>query len=324
MLTVLLATLNRAAILRQVLDNFCKLEWPEGGWKLVIVDNGSTDGTESVIREYQDRLPVTYVRENTPGKNAALNTGLKYIEGDIVIFTDDDISPPPGWLKVYRKVLDEQPGFTIFGGPETPKFPHEPEPWVTADPVITIVCFACSDPALKTGPTSSFIVGGNLAVRASVFHQGYRYDTTIGPDGTQQYAMGSEAELLDRLTRDGHKRWWIAENPVHHIVRPEQLTWHYMLGRATRWGRGTYRLREPAAEALVFGFPRWVFRQMLRHTGALVKERIFGTKTRYFYHLWYWNYYKGFLLEAAACKRKQRRPGLPASVDTAARNTAGS
>jgi hypothetical protein len=146
-----------------------------------------------------------------------------------------------------------------------------------------------------------------MAVRASVFYQGYRYNASIGPDGTKHYAMGSEAELVERLTRDGHKRWWIAENQVEHIIRPDQLTLESMLGRAMRSGRGLFRLRPPAIEAHLFGLPRWAFRVMFQHGAAAVKNRIFRAKTKYFYHRWYWNYYKGFLMEAEAAKKKQRQ-----------------
>jgi hypothetical protein len=50
MLTVVMATRNRAGVLHRVLDSFAALEIPRGGWKLVIVDNASTDATPEVLR----------------------------------------------------------------------------------------------------------------------------------------------------------------------------------------------------------------------------------------------------------------------------------
>src|SRR6516164_7913821 len=98
MLTVLLATKNRAAILRQVLESYCRLIPPDGGWNLIIADNGSTDGTPQMIREFVGRLPLQYVIEPTTGKNAALNRGLEYLRGDLVVLTDDDAFPAQDWL----------------------------------------------------------------------------------------------------------------------------------------------------------------------------------------------------------------------------------
>jgi len=48
MLTVLFATRNGARTLPGVLDSYLKMSVPAGGWKLIIVDNGSTDSTPDV------------------------------------------------------------------------------------------------------------------------------------------------------------------------------------------------------------------------------------------------------------------------------------
>ena len=76
MLTVLIATHNGADTLPVVLEAYTKLKAPDGDWKLVIVDNGSTDSTNETIRAFTRRLPLTYVFEPRRGKNRALNTGL--------------------------------------------------------------------------------------------------------------------------------------------------------------------------------------------------------------------------------------------------------
>lgn len=47
--TVLMATHNGAKTLLEVLKAYCKLDSPDGGWKLVIVNNGSTDGTKRLV-----------------------------------------------------------------------------------------------------------------------------------------------------------------------------------------------------------------------------------------------------------------------------------
>ena len=75
MLTVLFATRNRAELLRDVLEAYCHLQSPAGGWKLVVVDNGSTDQTPQVVSSFADRLPLHLVIEPRLGKNVALNSG---------------------------------------------------------------------------------------------------------------------------------------------------------------------------------------------------------------------------------------------------------
>lgn len=115
-LTVLLATKNRAQLLSRVLESFCSLETPDSGWKLVVVDNGSTDESTKVLESFRGRLPLQALIEANPGKNSALNAGLRFIEGDLTVLTDDDVFPRSDWLVQLRKAANAHPEFTMFGG----------------------------------------------------------------------------------------------------------------------------------------------------------------------------------------------------------------
>ncbi len=54
---------------RMLIAGLRHLDTPTGGWELITVDNASSDGSFEVMRSYQDRLPITVLREATPGKN---------------------------------------------------------------------------------------------------------------------------------------------------------------------------------------------------------------------------------------------------------------
>ena len=58
-LTVFFATRNRAHAIPRVLEAFTGLTAPEGGWKLVVVDSGSSDTTMEVLQGFASRLPLT-------------------------------------------------------------------------------------------------------------------------------------------------------------------------------------------------------------------------------------------------------------------------
>ena len=79
MLTILMATYNGSGTLPDVLCAYPALESPDGGWELVIVDNGSSDNTKDIIASFHQRLPLTYLFEPRRGKNVALNTGLESV-----------------------------------------------------------------------------------------------------------------------------------------------------------------------------------------------------------------------------------------------------
>jgi glycosyltransferase involved in cell wall biosynthesis len=264
MLTVLFATRNRSGILRNVLESFCHLQSPPSGWKLVIVDNGSTDETAQVIASFAKRLPLHSVLEPKLGKNSALNTGLGLVEGDLTVLTDDDVFPHADWLVQLRKAADAHPECSMFGGAVVPRWEVRPPHWIRwgIDPCppkhrICGPLFTLTDPSLQEGPISPWLIyGPNMAIRTGVFRSGARFDSSIGPNGSS-YAMGSETEILLRLSLHGHQGWHVRDAVVEHFVRKEQLNKAWILQRAIRSGRGRYRLS--ANVKLWMGIPRHVF-----------------------------------------------------------------
>jgi glycosyltransferase involved in cell wall biosynthesis len=258
MLTVVLATRNRANTLPGVLDAFGGLESPRGGWKVVIVDNGSTDASRHVIAGYRDRLPVTYVFEPAIGKNAALNTGLAYVSGDLVVLTDDDIFPRPDWLVQLRAAADSNPTFSIFGGTILPRWETSPRRWILEWVPLDVV-YAISAPSLLKGPIDGhYIFGPNMAVRSDIFDAGHRFDPSIGPMASRSYPQGGETEFVLRMTAEGVKTWHVPAAIVHHFIRASQLRPTWILGRAVRFGRGQCRLERrntPPPKIVWFGVP---------------------------------------------------------------------
>jgi len=129
MLTVLLASHNGQHTLPAVLRAYERLYPPPGGWKLVVIDNGSTDYTSKILAKFSSSLPMTQLNVSAPGKNRALNAGLESRSGDLMIFTDDDAIPEPDWLIEMRRAADDNADFDIFGGTIRPYWERPPEPW---------------------------------------------------------------------------------------------------------------------------------------------------------------------------------------------------
>ena len=299
MLTVLIATYNGARTLPYVLNIYCQLEPPDGGWQLVIVDNRSTDQTKEVIASFTQRLPLTYLFEPRQGKNVALNTGLSRVAGDLIVFTDDDTLPQPNWLRQIRLAADSQSEFVIFGGPILPKWEVLPEDWVSSwiplGPVFGIL------PPLEEGPINPrSVFGANMAIRAAIFHSGYRFDETVGPQGGS-YAMGSEADLTRRLAKAGFKAWHCRDAVIHHMIRSYQMNKDWVLARAVRYGRGQYRqaAKEPLNTPLsLFSIPLSLVTQILVQGLRVCYAQVGGNVEKAFKARWQLNYLVGRAIEA--------------------------
>jgi len=312
MLTLLLATRDRAATLEATLTSLAQLEQPRGGWRLVLVDNGSSDRTRAVAESFGRALPLEYVYEPSAGKNAALNTGLEHIAGDLIVFTDDDVVPRPDWLRRIREAADRQARFSIFGGPVLPMWKSPPPSWilewVPLGPTYTIL-----SPCPEGPHISARVYGPNMAIRESVFAEGYRFDERIGPRGKRS-PMGSETELLLRLEKSGHKAWHCPRAVVHHVIRPEQLTEPWVLSRAFRFGRGMYRLQETTLQGPEFsaqGSKQTLPRELLTRSIALQRSRLEGNREQALEHQWHLRYHAGRAMEAACLMRDRvlDRPG---------------
>ena len=68
------------------------LDYPD--YEVIVVNDGSTDNTEAIAREYDVRVITTENR----GLSSARNTGMEAATGEIVAYVDDDARPDPHWL----------------------------------------------------------------------------------------------------------------------------------------------------------------------------------------------------------------------------------
>src|SRR5688500_5293442 len=95
--SVIICTYNRAAVLPRAIQSVLDQTFTD--FELVVVDDGSTDATEVVVRAVADHR-VRYVRRDNGGLSAARNSGVANATGRFVIFLDDDDQGLPDWLKL--------------------------------------------------------------------------------------------------------------------------------------------------------------------------------------------------------------------------------
>ncbi len=133
-LSVIVATRNRSAILRETLASLKRLDTEGLRWELIVVDNGSTDDTAQILEQARQRLPLSILREERLGQNYARNRGLENARGELLIFSDDDILFPANWLREYLEASRRWPECGIFGGPIEPVFPEGVPVWIREHP----------------------------------------------------------------------------------------------------------------------------------------------------------------------------------------------
>lgn len=268
MLTVAFASHNGARTLPRMLEALTEVIPPAGGWKLLAVDNASTDATARILERYRSRLPLERLHHDEPGKNAALNAALPALEGELAVFTDDDVLPAPDWLTALEDGARRYPGHDLFGGRITLEWPAPPPEWLTRH-VNLAIAYARTDPAWPEGDIRADLIWGpNMMIRRRVFAAGHRFSEAIGPRAGGSYIMGSETELTTRLAEAGYRACHLPAARVAHIVRPEQMERRWILERASRFGRSLALAdaTDPQARQAprLLGAPRWLYRALLR------------------------------------------------------------
>src|ERR1700745_59447 len=114
-LSLVICTRNRASQLAESLRSWTRLHYLVP-WELVIVDNGSKDETQDVIKNYRDSLLLKNVIEPQAGASRARNRGWQMSQGDIVAFTDADCYPADDFLYSVIRCFEEKPRLGFIGG----------------------------------------------------------------------------------------------------------------------------------------------------------------------------------------------------------------
>src|SRR6186997_2162819 len=106
LVSIVLPTFNRESFLAQAFSSIAAQEYPH--WELIVVDDGSTDGTAAEVQRLIPTMPgpVKYVRQDNRGAYGARNTGCRHATGDYISFFDSDDLWFPHHLRRCVEALD--------------------------------------------------------------------------------------------------------------------------------------------------------------------------------------------------------------------------
>ena len=109
--SLLMPAHNEEGTIEAKIRNTFELEYPREYLQIVVVSDGSTDATNSIVRKYLDEGVTFIAMESRRGKAQALNAGLSVATGDIVVFTDASILLEPDSLRcIARRFRDGKIG----------------------------------------------------------------------------------------------------------------------------------------------------------------------------------------------------------------------
>jgi len=278
LVTVGICTWNRAPLLRETLAALTRSTPPPRlEWEVLVVDNGCTDGTESVVAEFRERLPIRSVVEPAPGLSNARNRCIDESRGDYLLWTDDDVLVEADWLREYARAFQEFSAAAVFGGPVLPRFEGDRPEWLAAAWADVHTAYGARDLGDAVAPLSRRLpFGSNYAVRRAE-QLAHRYDPRLGRN---RHALlgGEETAVLRAILRGGAQGFWLPRAVVEHWIPRDRQTPDYL----RRYYRGQGRvlaLTGPAPRAeskpALFDRPLWLWQRALEEEAIYRYSRVF-------------------------------------------------
>jgi glucosyl-dolichyl phosphate glucuronosyltransferase len=266
--SVVICTWNRERLLAKALDSIESMDVPNHiEWEVLIVDNNSADGTRSVSGAFVDRRPdrYRYVFEGRQGKSYALNAALEQARGDILLFTDDDVTVHPQWLaQILGTFADFRCG--IVAGKIVAVWERPVPHWfVTEGPNSLMAAIVRFDHGTVAGEIDATPFGANMAIRRELFARLGGFRTDLGPTASSEL-RGEDTEICRRFRGAGEKVVYAPNAIVYHPVEAKRAQKEYFLAWYFDFGRSQIVMHGLSAEMpSYFGIPRFQFRRLAEY-----------------------------------------------------------
>lgn len=173
--SIIITTFNRAEHLKLTLEAMKLLLIPDGfKVELIVVDNGSTDGTANVIATTAPgNIGIFHLYEPETGQTNARNAAMRLAKGDILLWTDDDVRPPKDWIAQMCAPILTGKAMGVSG--KIHAAPHLERDWMTR----THYDRLCDTRFMPEDFGS--MIGANMAFHRDVLERVPDFDTELGP-----------------------------------------------------------------------------------------------------------------------------------------------
>ncbi len=233
---------NRPDEIRELLESFLNVEG-NSQFEIVIVEDGSTVSSETVVDEFKESLQISYFSKPNSGPGDSRNFGMRHAKGNYFIILDSDCLLPPHYFVSVLSFLNKN--FTdCFGGADAA---HN--------------SFTPLQKAINYSMTSFFTTGGIRGKSISIqkfeprsFNMGISKKAFEATGGFSKIHPGEDPDLSQRIIKAGFKTKFIPNAFVYHKRR---ISWNKFYTQVKKFGlvRPILNKWHPEAEKLTFWFP---------------------------------------------------------------------
>ena len=235
-ISVIIPTYRRPLTLLQALRSLQRQTLTE--FEILAVDNAADPEIKRLVSEFNEtaRIPARYIAEGRTGVHYARNTAAETAKGDLLLYTDDDVSFDPGWVGAYAKAFVDHSKMAAAGGPVRPIWEQPPPQWLI-DYIGDSKCFIILS-LMEPYDTfqlneRGYFFSCNMAIWKRVLKARGGFD----PEATANAWIGDgETGLNKRMWANGDQIGYLPDAVVYHHIPPSRMTVEYFCHRMANEG----------------------------------------------------------------------------------------
>lgn len=236
LISVIIPCLNEERFLQSCLQSIQRQTLDRHAWELIVVDNGSTDGSQSIAHQFADKVIVA---DHRP-VGAVRNVGANEAVGELLVFLDADCVIDPHWLERAYQLYRNYPSAAMGGAAALPT----PAVWVEKHWLLET----------RNGPSlPKDLVGCSIVIPAQLFRK-------IG-GFNKRLVSGEDSDFSLRLKASDIPVMMVEELNVVHMGNAKTLRefinrqiWHAQ----SYHHKGTTNLKDPVFLIVVCFWALWL------------------------------------------------------------------
>jgi glycosyltransferase involved in cell wall biosynthesis len=239
--SIIIPLYNRPQEIKELLDTLTLQTYKQ--FEVLVIEDGSVDDAEKIVKSFSDRLDVKYFGKNNEGQGFARNFGFERAKGDYFIIFDSDCLIPENYLQIVNNSLAEN-YLDAYGGPDA------------SHPSFTPI-----QKAINYAMTSPFTTGGIRGMKKGIgqfhprsFNMGISRQVWEKAAGFIITRLGEDIEYSIRIHSLGFKIGLIPEAKVYHKRRTNFFKFYKQLHFFGRARINVYKFF-PSELKLVHFFP---------------------------------------------------------------------
>lgn len=219
-ISAIVCTHNREKVLEKALQSLIRQTLSQTDYEILIIDNGSTDGTRELVRRFAATTNLRYIFEPQLGVSKARNTGWKKAQGKFIAFLDDDAVACPKWLERILNAFRTVPDAGVIGGRVNPIWGAPRPSWLSDTMLVALSVINWSETPKFLNEQG--LVGANMSFPKRLLEEVGGFTSQLGRKG-DSLLSNAESHLILKIKAKGFKEYYHPEILVEHLIPAGRL-----------------------------------------------------------------------------------------------------